>query len=64
MSNVRDLDVSTSPREAVEPPKPPVPETVLISDEQFIRDVETLKDLRSFMIQQAVCFETGSALFG
>src|SRR5262245_5507942 len=52
MSNVREFDVSTSPRESVEPPKPPA-ENFLICDEQFMRDVGTLKDLRSFMLQQA-----------
>jgi hypothetical protein len=69
MSNVREFDAGTSPREPLEPPGPressvppeflDTPELArpggfLISDEQFMRDVGTLKDLRSFAIQQAV----------
>src|SRR5262245_3423648 len=61
MSNVREFDVSTSPREPVEPPKPPVPENFLISDGQFIHDVKTLKDLRSFMIKQATPLKPSEA---
>jgi hypothetical protein len=70
MSNVREFDAGTSPITSLEPPIPPefieTPELArpggyLISDEQFMSDVETLKDLRSFMIQQAVSLKPSEA---
>jgi hypothetical protein len=61
MSNVREFDASTPPREPPGPPEPARPEGFLISDRQFMHDVETLKDLRSFMIQQAVSLRPSEA---
>jgi hypothetical protein len=51
--NVREFDAGASSYQ----PRPRGPDD-LISDEQFMRDVETLKDLRSFMIQQAISLKS------